>query len=155
MEGYEEMMRKGWRGQSYRHSLAARGIKTNNVYMKGKMASMAKSLMDDGSNREKHIETPDFQVENKLTFANTVREEANQDLLAAQDRGDVSFAQIEDFWDNDFKQEFNDFKERRFTAEQFQQNVRTKVKRVTTPVPVMGVSDQDHGSLIPKKEDSF
>lgn len=149
------MIRKGWRGQSYRHSLAARGIKTNNVYMKGKLKATAKFLLDDGSNPGKNVERPDFATEDRLDFANNVRAEAKRDMDAAIERGDVTYAQCEEFWKSDFKRDFDDFLDKRVTAEQFKKQVDIKVKRVTTPVPVVGVSNKDQGSLMPKKEDSF
>jgi hypothetical protein len=99
-------------------------------------------LMDDGSNPTRNAEVPQFAAESRLQMAEGVRAEANEELLAAEGRGDVNFSQIEDFWERDFRQEFEDFKDKRTTADQFRANVKMKVKRVTTPVPVVGIKEE-------------
>lgn len=155
------MIRKGWKNEGWRHSLAAKGIKTNSPYMKhkvyhkGKLKATAKFLLDDGSNPGKNVERPDFATEDRLDYANSVRADAKQELEAAQQRGEITYDQAETFWKQDFKQEFDDFLDKRFTAEQFKKQVERKIQRVTTSVPIIGVSDEDQGSLLPQKEDSF
>jgi hypothetical protein len=130
------MRRTGWRNDSWRHSLAARGIPTGKRrYNKGKIA---KFLTSDG-----RAETADFAAEMKLREVETVREDAFQELRAAEERGDISFSQAQDFFERDFKDEVKDFLDNKRTAEQFRAGVKTKIMRVTQPVQVMGVSNRE------------
>ena len=219
------MIRQGWRNEGWRHSLAAKGIKTNNKYfkvhkkfaqgvwgfedsetkkffnnqaevdafnkenaekefeqqmhqskneteiltaiknfdekkkngyMKGKLKAIAATLdsaTDDGSNPTRNTERPNFEVRNRYDFAEKMRQEANAELDAAVERGDISYDQAAVFWKTDFQQANDDYLDERTNADQYRKDVAMKLKRVTTPVPVMGVSDKDHGSLLPQKEE--
>lgn len=137
------MKRKGWHGQSYRHSLAAKGIPTgrSKIYYKGKVKKMAEFLADDG-----RAKTPDFSEELKLREAERVREEAFQILRTAEEKGDINFKQSQQFFERDFRDEVKDFLDDKRTAEQFRANINIKLKRVTEKVKIMGVSDStdDH-----------
>lgn len=146
-------MKRGWYGDPRRHSLAARGIKTNSYYgMKERMNSFGRAMLDDKSNPTKHAEVPKFKAESRLQFAEDIRAEVNRELLAAERRGDVNFSQIENFWDNDFRRLYEDYKLEKITAEQFRANCAISVKRVTQPVKVVGVAKDSVPSLLPQKE---
>lgn len=107
---------KGWRNESWRHSLAAKGVKTKQQYMKGKLAMLMETKKTD--------EEEMFKVRQ----LDNVREESFRDLNEAVERGKMTADDAARFWKDDFEPEKDLFMNNGQPFEQFRENVARKRK---------------------------
>jgi hypothetical protein len=115
----------GWRQESYRHYLAAKGVKTR--YYKGKIKAIASFLLDDG-----RAKTADFEQDLKSSAVGEMRDEVTVKLNEAERQGKISFENSRRFMNDDFTTETKDFLDDKIGRGQYQDNVRRRLGRHLT-----------------------
>lgn len=105
---------RGWRFESYRHGLAARGISTRRY---NKMKSVSEWLAVKPTDEEAMVRQRQLE---------SVREESYEDLEQAVADGRITADNASRFWKDDFEPEKQLFVHNGQSMEQFKANVRRK-----------------------------
>jgi hypothetical protein len=114
----------GWRGESHRHYLAARGVRTNRYYAidAKRMAAGIKSFFSDGR--------PDTEDYGKRMDAETIeqqRSEVVRKLQQAEDTGKITHDNAKRFMDDQFTSETKDFLNGTIDRRTYLENVKRKL----------------------------
>jgi hypothetical protein len=114
----------GWHQESYRHSLARRGIKTG-YYAKidyAKTAQVLKSFFSDG-----RPETEDYEKSVKVRRVQSLLGEVYRELHKEEQAGKITSENADRFVREDFQHEEKDYLNNTTTYQQFHDNVMRKL----------------------------
>lgn len=110
----------GWKGESHRHYLAAKGIKSR--YDAGKTKAVAKFLFGDGK-----PETENFDSSMKMVAVDNLRNEVVGRLNKAEEDGEITFENSRRFMNDDFTTETKDFLDNTVDKDTYVANVKRKL----------------------------
>jgi len=123
----------GWRKESYRHYLAAKGIKTRHKYFAEQLASVRKADWADHSAdmirsafHDGRAEVPDFHEEHKKQFSNELVSKMARELSQGEAEGKYRSGAAETFAKDDLTDLTKDFYDNRLDYAQYKREAERR-----------------------------
>jgi hypothetical protein len=113
---------KGWFFEKYRHSLAAKGIRTNRYSFEVFKKDHSRGILDAFKSPE---EKSDIGKERKNSVVMNSRMVLEAKAAALQNKREISFEDTQRFFDHEFNPIADRFRNGRMTEEEFQREVGT------------------------------